>query len=68
MLDPRRTDHDQRSALRLLRDYRGKLTRQQTATLAGQIKAGHPNEAMNGLAKLLNRKERNDGVQTNTAR
>ena len=56
MLDPRNLTHDQRSALRLLREFRGELTRQQTQTLAGQIKSGHPNEAMNGLARILNRR------------
>ncbi len=39
-----------------LRKYRGYLTRQQIRTLAGQIKAGDANGAMNGLSKILERK------------
>lgn len=48
-------NRDVKSAYRLLREYQTQLTRQQQKTLVGQIKAGHPNEAMNGLAKILDR-------------
>ena len=41
-----------------LKEYRHLLTRQQVRTLAGQIRHGKHNEAMNGLAKILNRQER----------
>lgn len=42
-------------AYRTLKEYRGQLTRQQMRTLYGQIRAGKPDAAMNGLAKILNR-------------
>ena len=48
--------NDVADAYALLKEYRHLLTRQQVKTLAGQIKHGKPNEAMNGLAKILNRK------------
>ena len=44
-----------REAWDLLREYRSQLTRQQARTLAGQIQAGEPYAAMNGLARILNR-------------
>lgn len=47
---------DGREAYLLLKEYRHLLTRQQVQTLSGQIRHGHPNEAMNGLAKILNRR------------
>ena len=47
-----------REAMKTLKGYRMLLTRQQVRTLAGQIKSGHPNEAMNGLAKILDRLNR----------
>lgn len=46
--------NDNREAYLLLKQYRYLLTKQQVSTLAGQIKRGHHNEAMNGLAKILN--------------
>lgn len=49
-------DEDTREAWKLLKRYQLELTRQQMKTLAGQIKAGEPNAAMNGLAKILNRR------------
>jgi hypothetical protein len=49
---------DIREAMKTLKEYRMLLTRQQVRTLAGQIKGGHPNEAMNGLAKILDRLNR----------
>lgn len=42
-------------AYRTLKEYRGRLSRQQVRTLVGQIKSGDPNGAMNGLAKILDR-------------
>lgn len=51
---------ESREAFLTLKEYRRRLTRQQVRTLAGQIKSGHPNEAMNGLAKILDRSERRD--------
>lgn len=49
--------NDNREAYLLLKQYRNRLTRQQVKTLAGQIRHGKHNEAMNGLAKILNRGE-----------
>lgn len=49
---------DNREAYLTLKEYRHLLTRQQVRTLAGQIRHGKHNEAMNGLAKILNRQER----------
>lgn len=49
--------NDNREAYLLLKQYRNRLTRQQVRTLAGQIRHGKHNEAMNGLAKILNRGE-----------
>lgn len=49
--------NDAKEAYRTLKEYRHLLTRQQVKTLAGQIKHGKPNEAMNGLAKILNRRQ-----------
>lgn len=49
---------DAKEAWYTLRCFRKCLTRQQVRTLAGQIKNGHPNEAMNGLAKILDRRDR----------
>lgn len=49
-----------RDAYLTLRQYRKRLTRQQVRTLAGQIKSGHHNEAMNGLDKILDRRGRVD--------
>ena len=46
---------DIRGAMKTLKEYRMLLTRQQVRTLSGQIKSGHPDEAMNGLAKILDR-------------
>lgn len=48
---------EMREALSTLKEYRHELTRQQVRTLAGQIKAGQPDAAMNGLAKILDRRE-----------
>lgn len=42
-------------AYKTLKEFKHLLTRQQVRTLAGQIKAGHPDAAMNGLAKILDR-------------
>ena len=42
-------------AYKTLKEYRRHLTRQQIRTLAGQIKAGQGDAAMNGLAKILDR-------------
>lgn len=39
-----------------LKKYRRFLTRQEIKTIAGQIKHGKHNEAMNGLHKILERK------------
>lgn len=50
--------NDNREAYLTLKEYRHRLTRQQVKTLAGQIKHGKHNEAMNGLARILNRQER----------
>lgn len=50
--------NDNREAYLTLKEYRHLLTRQQVQTLAGQIRHGKHNEAMNGLAKILNRQER----------
>lgn len=47
-----------REAYLTLKEHRNFLTRQQIKTLYGQIKSGQPNEAMNGLAKILDRIER----------
>lgn len=47
-----------KEAWKTLGEYRRQLTRQQVRTLAGQIKAGHPDAAMNGLAKILNRQKK----------
>ena len=44
------------AAYRTIREYRDKLTRQQVKTLVGQIKAGQADAAMNGLAKILDRR------------
>lgn len=49
--------NDAKEAWAILKEYRQHLTRQQVRTLAGQIKSGHPNEAMNGLAKILDRRQ-----------
>ena len=49
---------DVRAAYLTLKGYMHLLTRQQVRTLAGQIKHGKPNEAMNGLARILGRKEK----------
>lgn len=49
--------NDNREAYLTLKQYRHLLTRQQVRTLAGQIRHGHHNEAMNGLAKILNRRD-----------
>lgn len=48
--------NDNRAAYLILKEHRHLLTRQQTRTLAGQIRHGKQNEAMNGLAKILNRR------------
>ena len=58
--------NEMRKAYETLGEYRYRLTRQQVRTLAGQIKAGHPDAAMNGLAKILNRGEEHG--KTNTSR
>jgi len=50
--------NDGKEAYATLKEYRHLLTRQQVRTLAGQIRHGKPNEAMNGLAKILSRKEK----------
>lgn len=47
-----------REAMKTLKEYQMLLTRQQVRTLAGQIKSGNQNEAMNGLAKILDRNNR----------
>lgn len=47
---------DNREAYLTLKKYRAYLTRREVSTIAGQIKHGKHNEAMNGLAKLLDRK------------
>lgn len=44
-------------AMRWLKKNRHHLTPQQYRTIKGQILAGYPVGAMNGLAKLLNRKK-----------
>lgn len=44
-------------AIKDLKKYRTKLTRQQLMTLRGQIKSGDPGAAQKGLRKLLARKE-----------
>lgn len=54
------------TAYQTLREYRQYLTRQQVRTLAGQIRHGKPNEAMNGLATILNR--RHHGKEINASR
>jgi hypothetical protein len=41
------------AALKTLKSYRGKLTRQQIRTLKGQILAGDAEGAIKGLKKLL---------------
>lgn len=41
-----------------LKAYRHKLTAQQYKTLRGQVLAGNPEAAMNGLQKILKRYER----------
>lgn len=48
-------ESEKQEALKLLREYRMELTRQQVRTLAGQIRSGQPDAAMNGLARILNR-------------
>lgn len=45
----------QNAALRCLHEYRCYLTRQQIRTIAGQIKAGNVDGAMNGLDRILRR-------------
>jgi len=57
-----------KEAYSTLREYRHLLTRQQVKTLAGQIKHGKPNEAMNGLAKILNRREYVEAAKRNQCR
>lgn len=42
-------------ALKQLKAYRERLTRQQYTTLRGQILAGNPSGAMKGLQTILNR-------------
>lgn len=49
---------DNREAYLTLKQYRHLMTRQQVRTLAGQIRHGKHNEAMNGLAKILDRIEK----------
>jgi hypothetical protein len=49
---------DIREAMKTLKEHRMLFTSQQVRTLAGQIKSGHANEAMNGLAKILDRLNR----------
>lgn len=46
---------DKTTALRALRDCRSALTRQQTQTLRGQILNGQVEDAMRGLAKIIER-------------
>lgn len=53
-----------KEAWKTLGEYRRRLTRQEVRTLAGQIKAGHSDAAMNGLAKIL---DRQDGAYGQTA-
>lgn len=48
--------NDNREAYLTLKKYRKHLSRQEVKTLAGQIKHGKHNEAMNGLHKILERK------------
>lgn len=54
--------NDGKLAYQTLKEYRHLLTRQQVRTLTGQIRHGKPNEAMNGLATILGR--RNNGRET----
>ena len=56
--------NDNRQAYLTLKEYRHLLTRQQVKTLAGQIKHGKHNEAMNGLAKILDRRDSNGKAVT----
>ena len=51
---------DERDALRALKECRARLTRQETRTLAGQIRAGRAEDAMRGLARLLRERGRHD--------
>lgn len=51
--------NDGKIAYQTLKEYRRFLARQQVRTLAGQIRHGKPNEAMNGLAKILDAGPRN---------
>lgn len=44
---------DKTTALRTLQACRVMLTRQQTQTLRGQILSGHAEDAMRGLARIL---------------
>lgn len=46
---------DKATALRALRDCRAALTRQQAQTLRGQILSGQAEDAMRGLAKIIER-------------
>lgn len=46
---------DKANALRVLGDYKSKLTRQQVLTIRGQILAGYADDAMRGLAKIVMR-------------
>lgn len=48
---------DNRQAYLTLKEYRHLLTRQEVKTLSGQIRHGKHNDAMNGLAKILNRRK-----------
>lgn len=48
---------DNRQAYRTLKEHRHLLTRQEVKTLAGQIKHGQHDAAMNGLAKILDRRK-----------
>lgn len=50
------TNAEVKDAYSCLRKYRRYLTRQQLSTLVGQVKAGDPNGAMNGLDKILTRR------------
>lgn len=46
---------EQEAAYRCLREYKTTLTRHQTKTLAGQIKAGNVTAAMKGLNTIMER-------------
>ena len=52
---------EQNKAYRAVSEHKRTLTLQEYRTLRGQIASGHPEAAMKGLARLLERKEKANG-------